>query len=412
MRILIEFDSCWKTSFLGDDTKKPIAKVSNKTNKPSNEGYMQKFVATSKSRGETPAPINLNTILGVLCRLIGDQRKLYQSKRSDNYYFADIEEKITWKCLQHDSINELMYLTNKSDSRCAQSSFLGVLDDNNPWFFSSYSALLWSILFLNQEQLIDFILSKKINTMNANECFPKNLIERVNKLTNTKSNEGAVIKTRNKLISENRVFIEKQRKKLNEYQKKIKNTPPKTATQESKTQVQLKNLVSKLKDAEMSLEILLKDKKLLEADSKLAEVIRFLSNKYPNDKKLGEEYCKNEIIYPMSLYAGALYIQAEYLLANKSDILFLKDTSGNVQIQGFSKWGFNGIRDWLNSMTGGRKKSVGTPVQVGKHSGKLEIEISVEKEKGREIIEMIENAGVSSFYLGKKGLAYVTKMRV
>lgn len=34
------------------------------------------------------------------------------------------------------------------------------------------------------------------------------------------------------------------------------------------------------------------------------------------------------------------------------------------------------------------------------------------KNKSREIKTMIENAGVSSFYLGKKGLAYVTDIRV
>ena len=43
-----------------------------------------------------------------------------------------------------------------------------------------------------------------------------------------------------------------------------------------------------------------------------------------------------------------------------------------------------------------------------KASGKVEISIDVDREKAKEIKRLIENAGVSSFYLGKKGLAYVT----
>ena len=43
-----------------------------------------------------------------------------------------------------------------------------------------------------------------------------------------------------------------------------------------------------------------------------------------------------------------------------------------------------------------------------KASGKLEIIIDIERDRAKEIKKMIENAGVSSFYLGKKGLAYVT----
>jgi hypothetical protein len=36
----------------------------------------------------------------------------------------------------------------------------------------------------------------------------------------------------------------------------------------------------------------------------------------------------------------------------------------------------------------------------------------LEREKGKVLEGMIKNAGVSSFYLGKKGLAHVSKIRV
>ncbi len=45
-----------------------------------------------------------------------------------------------------------------------------------------------------------------------------------------------------------------------------------------------------------------------------------------------------------------------------------------------------------------------------KASGTLEIIINVSRDKAKGIKLLIDNAGVSSFYLGKKGLAYVSKI--
>jgi hypothetical protein len=384
---------------------------------------MQKFVATSGTRGETPAPISLSTILGVLSRLIGDQRKLYQSRQSDNYYFSDLEDKISWSLSEPQTTNELMYLTNKSDDRCGQSSFLGVLEDDNQWFFSKDVHLLWSILYLTQEQLIEFILNQNISLKETRNCFPKSLIERVNKLSDSKSDEGTVLKTRDKLLDEKQALIEKKRKSLMDFREKSKSKPPKTSAQQTKVKLQLIKLDNELKDAEFSLDSFLNDNNSSLFDSKFTKVIAFLSSKYPDSKNLGEEYCKNGTAYPMSLYSAALYLQAEHLLAAGYNMPFLKNSKGGVQIQGFSKRGFNGVRDWLNAMTGKRKKEVGTPCMVEKHSGKLEIELSLDfkSDKGsirknisraEELAELIENAAVSSFYLGKKGLAYVSKIRV
>ena len=56
-----------------------------------------------------------------------------------------------------------------------------------------------------------------------------------------------------------------------------------------------------------------------------------------------------------------------------------------------------------------RVKGIGEVVSLmTKASGTLDIQIDVDKAKAREIEGMIENAGVSSFYFGKKGLAYIT----
>ncbi|MFV1872589.1 MAG: type I-Fv CRISPR-associated protein Cas5fv [Oleiphilus sp.] len=347
MKLLIEFDSCWQTSFLGGDPNKRVSKKENS----------RPFVATTKTRGEKYQPITLDTVMGVLLRLIGEQRKLYQVRESDTYYFRDIEGVVSWseKNEQARKINELMYLTNKSDDRCAQSSYLGVLDDDNPWFFSQNSSLLWSVLFLNIEQLVDFINSRKTNNNNLQDCSPKDLISRVNTLTNSKSQPGQVIKTRDKLINDMLAEISKKEKALAEFEEKTIKTPPKNNAQKTKKIDRYNFLVNEVEFARKELESFKGSQSIALFDTKLIGMIKFLSNKFPDEKKPGEEYCKNGIIYPSSLYSAALYLQAEHLLNAGYDMPFLKNKKNQIQIQGFSKRGFNGIRDWMNSLTGGKK---------------------------------------------------------
>ena len=132
---------------------------------------------------------------------------------------------------------------------------------------------------------------------------------------------------------------------------------------------------------------------------------------------------KKEEIVPISLYCSGLYLQLERLTKN-FDMSSAKTKSG--AISGISKRGFT-KKDFMNRFTSGEKKKIwGNPYirkerikGVGevtslltKASGTLEVDIPVERTKGKEIKSMIECAGVSSFYLGKKGLAYVSKIRV
>ncbi len=83
-------------------------------------------------------------------------------------------------------------------------------------------------------------------------------------------------------------------------------------------------------------------------------------------------------------------------------------------------------KDFMGSFTKGKKKVYGNPYlkkemikgqgevtsMLTKASGQLEINIDVDRDKAQEIKTLIENAGVSSFYLGKKGLAYVSSIRL
>ena len=69
-------------------------------------------------------------------------------------------------------------------------------------------------------------------------------------------------------------------------------------------------------------------------------------------------------------------------------------------------WGNPYVRETLESGEG-RTKSFLT-----KASGVLSINLDISIEKAKELRQMIDDAAVSSFYLGKKGLAYVTKITI
>lgn len=65
---------------------------------------------------------------------------------------------------------------------------------------------------------------------------------------------------------------------------------------------------------------------------------------------------------------------------------------------------------WIKNEYSKEGKNIKFNKQLTKSSGILKIKINCDIESSLKIKEMIENAGVSSFYLGKKGLAYVEKI--
>ena len=94
-------------------------------------------------------------------------------------------------------------------------------------------------------------------------------------------------------------------------------------------------------------------------------------------------------------------------------------------ISGISNNGFT-PKDFMKTyVTGGKKLIYGNPFireefvkgegkikhTLTKASGQLEITLDIDDAKAKELKRMIDDAGVSSFYLGKKGLAYVSDIR-
>jgi len=138
----------------------------------------------------------------------------------------------------------------------------------------------------------------------------------------------------------------------------------------------------------------------------------------------GTNYKNNkDKVVPLNLYCSALYLQLERL-SSEYDLSSALTKSGTIT--GISKRLFT-KKDFMNRFTTGEKKKIfGNPYiaksfvegegkvtsMLTKASGTLEITIDISRDEAKELRNMINNAGVSSFYLGKKGLAYVTNIDV
>jgi len=336
MRITISYEASWRNSFLDPATSnnEPLPK----------DG--RKFVGSMKSLKNagnyTSQQVTVNTVMGVLNRLVGDQRKLYQARSSDNYYFRDIERCIRFEDNPEHITNEVVYIRNITGST-DENSYTGMIKISDPVFTSDYSSELWSVLALDVDELCIFIMGSGDYNKTV-ELNPLQIIGRLEVLNKLKviANEGAV----------------------------------------------------------------------LAAHTELAKIFE----KFKGLNKKGE-------VFPISLYCSALYLQLERL-EKTYDLSSAKTKTGGLS--GISNNGFT-KKDFMDRYTTGDKKKIwGTPYMreefvkgegktthlLTKASGKLNVNIDVDREQARQLQHDIDCAGVSSFYLGKKGLAYVSDIRI
>ena len=334
MKITIDYEASWRNSFLEGSNNEELPKTGRK--------FIGSMTNLKKADNFIQRDVSLDTVMGILNRLIGDQRKLYQARNDENYYFKDIEPLVTYKDIPSYINNEMTYIRNINNS-FDKTSYTGMIMTNDPIFKSDYSCELWGVLNLDIEELCDFITSDYL-------------------------------------------IVEKFK------------ADPLSITSRFKE-------IEKIKPIENTLK------------AKSAFVI--LSSKFEKYKGLNNK----GLLIVMRLYCSALYLQLERLSA-KYDLGTATTKAG--RISGISNNGFT-PKDFMNRFTTGDKKRIwGNPYirkekikGIGevssimtKASGTLEIELAIDRKKGKELRDMINNAGVSSFYLGKKGLAYVSKLRV
>jgi hypothetical protein len=342
MRITIKYEASWRNSFLDGSNSEPLPRngrefVGSMTTlgKRDTQGSYPNFIKRD---------ITHDTVMGILNRLIGDQRKLYQSRRCPDYFFADLEPHITFKDQQDHSkpINrEVVYIRNMTGNS-DQNSFTGMINANDPVFSSDYSNAFWGILTLDIESLCNFIVDTGYKIQCIEHFDPMSVLQKLDELNKLKA-----------------IGLES------------------------------------VQDAVASLQ-----KQFLEVAYKITD---------------GK-------IKPIELYCSALYIQIARL-SESHDVS--KALTKNGGIAGISKRGFT-PKDFMDRYTTGSKKPIwGNPYQLKekrkgegevvslltKANGTLDIQLAILEEKAQQLKNMIDTAGVSSFYLGKKGLAYVDIIR-
>lgn len=341
MRITIRYESSWQNSFLDGSNNKPLPKRGR--------GFIGSMAKLNDrgSKGENfiKREITHDTVMGVLNRLIGDQRKLYQAKSCPAYFFREIEHQIDFSNDQSKLINnmEVMYIRNMTGST-DQNSFTGAVRGADPIFSSDYSALLWGVLLLDFNQVCKFILDVDFFVGCKEKFDPITVLDQLEQLNKLK----------------------------------------------------MVAIVDQVHDA------------LIVMKDKFPEVIyKIIDGK----------------IRPIEIYCSALYLQLSRL-SKQFDLSSVLTKKGGIS--GISKRGFT-PKDFMGRFTTGDKKLVwGNPYilkqklkgegevvsMLTKASGLLDIVLNIPDEKASMLKEMIEAAGVSSFYLGKKGLAYVDKIRI
>lgn len=337
MKIIIDYDSSWRNSFLDGSNNEPLPKKGRK--------FVASMTNLRNPENFKKHEVTLDTVMGLLNRVIGDQRKLYQARVCNSYYFKGIDGKAVSFQDRGKETSEMTYIRNMSGNT-DQNSFTGAIKSNHPMLSSDYSPELWGTLAMSVDEICNFITGRNLIVSNRMSLNPMMMIERIKQIGKEKNilNMGLA----------------------NQALEKINSAFPELIT----------------------------------------------------DKQLSPFLEKSGKIKPIRLYSASLYLQLDRL-SLKFDMASATTKAGKVA--GFSKRGFNGERDFIkNFVTGGEKTIWGNPYAVKefkslkplmtKASGQLEISIDVSQDKAKEIKGMIEDAGVSSFYLGKKGLAYISSM--
>ena len=343
MKIIIDYEASWRNSFLDGTNNEPLPKKGR--------GFIGSMTTLKKEGNFISREVTIDTVMGLLNRLIGDQRKLYQAREKQheqNYYFENLEHLVTFEDRPEFENNELVYIRNMKGSN-DQNSFTGMIKSNDVMFSADYTSEFWGVLALDFNALCQFIIHGNKITSSLQAC-PLSIIDRLELLDKEKpvENDGDITEA------------------------------------------------------------------MLELVKSLAD------DKYPE----GDQYFNNKgQIKPIMFYCSALYLQLQRL-ADRFDMESAKTKAGGIS--GISKRGFT-KKDFMKRFTSGEGKKIwGNPYilkerikgigevtsMLKKVSGQLEITLDVDKPKAKELEAMINNAGVSSFYLGKKGLAYVSKIKI
>lgn len=403
MKIIIPYDSKWSVSLMDHETKENKFKsldflkqeVKNEPNTvDSSDTYETLMFKINKNyKNFDYRPISESTVLGIVARLLGEIRYMSEALKDEDHIIHKLKNKITFGFQKRDMYNEIMTLhTPLKDS---QSNGQGVITKNKDSLFlhhNDFSSVIYSIL-----NITDISHLEKITDMLKNN-----------------TNEKTVL-----LYLKNNNYLE--------------------------TDISLSNFVQKFERFKKRFDYLEKNYKkniaglnydLLQYNQYI-DILQNLS--LTNFINVNNKFITN---VPNRVLAGILvYSVANWLInigCNVEDIetkVFNKSRNipGIASLTAEKTPGGFTIKDFYNAFAQkktthtspyvfsieffkktGEKNTFNTKnkLGVGKEDGVLEINIDVTREEAIALKEQIEDAAVSTFQMGKKGLAYVKRIEL
>lgn len=308
--------------------------------------------------------ISKDTVLGVLARLMGDVRRLSVINMEKNHIINQIKNGVSFNDKKIDFQNEIMTLTTPlKDNQSHGGGIIANKYKDFPLFKdSNFTRIIYSAFNIGSvEEYIDFTTQLEKNGINS------------------------IKKYRGDVNFMNFLIL------LTDETKKIKGG--KNIDLENGSLMKLYNFLK----------------------------LKGISNSVSNNYTL-PGLAIYSIIYQMQK-ENLFEKELKMLLGKKNNISGIVPTNGNVTIKDIynsigskkqsnnSPYMLNKIRESLFvSNENGKKRIPKCRLGVTKYTGELTINISINQDLENKVKEYIEVANVSTFQLGKKGLAYVKEI--
>ena len=426
MKIIISYSSKWSAEFTDPIThKNKVVSLKALTQKEKeldvvlekNDTYEETMLKISTVyKNFVYKTINKNTVLGIISRLIGEVRYLDRINPNEDHPINKIMNKVSFNIYDRKLYNEIISLTKPVTK--VQSNGGGLINTNQTDFIllsdNDYSRIIFSLFNLKSLKDIDNFVSFIEKTPNKEELL--NFIKNNNYMYSKKIELHEFVKY-HKEHSDLFYNIDKQYIKYKRYQSEIfkgnfiDEDKIITLNEEVNNYIKLLNRIA------------LFTEKNIDSEGKYNAFSTFGSI---NDKN---SVAKLNII-GLLYYMVVKWIikcgnkkEIDNLLINENDnIPGIASNSGKMTVKDFYgffsprklSWSMPYILEskYFKKQDAKHFNQNNTNIGVGKEDGILEIIIDIPTEEAILIYEQIKAAAVSTFYVGKKGLAYVKGIEI
>ena len=304
--------------------------------------------------------ITKDTIMGLLSRFIGDVRRLDEIKLDpQNNFLYSIEDKISFKNVPSFYQNEIISLATKE--KMLQNNGAGIINDNIDLIKKNdFTSLLYSPLIVEPKinEIVNFITSLKNNN-----------IDNIKKY-NDKININIIVSAFNFWQSYTKNIIEDE----NNYQILVDEFQVKK-NKKDKQEKQKINILGLM----------------------IIEVLKYMvkNNLFIEERK--NSLSKNGNLAGISTISGNLTIRELYKTLAKpklSSSMPLELSIGPV---------FFDINE----------KNVNKDIKIGliKEGGQIKIKLDFDSEEEKFFKTYLENSGIATFHVGKKGLGFIKQVK-